>query len=172
MSRRRRDDGRFRRAHFGELVADSLAANAATTRTDPGPAVGAGGATLAPADPTQDPAALERVSHTQEITDQEARTARALREAARERGIRGNLADHAYRLVDPSGLEFDANGDPTNAAEVVDAFKREHEKLFGIDAAAGSFDGGVRSEYVVPESPNTIMNRTLREQADRQRGRR
>lgn len=228
MSERRHGDGRFRRSHLGERVADSMATHVATheqgsARTDPSPAVESGGATPAPAEPpwptpeaerrVQElvdrdrrrmeidrderrmeqwpapaeppgaPAATEWDRRVQELSDRdrrrmEASPARwALRQAAHDRGMTDNLANVVYRLVDLKQLEYDENAEPTNAPAVVDALMRDRPDYFGVRPGSldgfgpGSFDGGARTEYVVPEEPNTIMNRMLREQADHLRRR-
>lgn len=74
-----------------------------------------------------------------------------LRAAAAEAGSR--KADHVLRLVDPGSLEFDDDGEVTNAAKVIEAVKKEVPELFE-DRKAGSGDGGRRGDPVKPDSGN------------------
>lgn len=51
--------------------------------------------------------------------------------------------DDIPRLIDASDVDFDDDGNPTNADELVTELKKSRPALFG-KAAAGGFDGGAR----------------------------
>lgn len=88
---------------------------------------------------------------------------RAAKAALTAEGAKANALypDDIARLVEPDQLEFDDDGNLTNAKALVAALKKDRPGLF--NARAGSFDGGARKTAPGP----TDMNDRIRRAAGR-----
>lgn len=64
--------------------------------------------------------------------------------------------EDVYRLVNLDEVDFDDDGNPTNATALVDALKKARPQLFGRPGSGG-FDGGARRDATKPRDMNDVL---------------